>query len=259
VAGMAYVNGTIQPRATVPVPRRKPARAVARGIAVPGIYGTAPVQQPRPAPRRRPARAFIRFVPVATVNAAVLSRQLLIALASQAGVDDYGNTFPQGIYAGAGIIEGPEIIASGTGGLYLGYSPAPGTGNLISSTTAAAGTDAYGNVYLAGTTSYFFVSGFGYIALTIVNGVILWSTAPSEAGPWTVVNGIGFSSTGEMIFTTPTLLLGNSATQAIPVTDPSMNVQGAAPAAYSQSYAQAQTTRINALITDLIAAGIVTP
>ena len=38
-------------------------------------------------------------------------RTLLIALASKAGTDDYGNTFPQGIYVTEGLIEGPTIIA----------------------------------------------------------------------------------------------------------------------------------------------------
>lgn len=38
-------------------------------------------------------------------------------------------------------------------GLFV-YSPSPGTGNLIASSTATAGTDPYGNAYLAGITSY---------------------------------------------------------------------------------------------------------
>ena len=97
----AAVAGTVQPQATVPVPRRKPGRALWQritgqafvAVAAPvqqpapaprrkparaiwhGITGqafvkvAAPVQQPAPAPRRRPARAVIRFTPVATTNA----------------------------------------------------------------------------------------------------------------------------------------------------------------------------------------------
>jgi hypothetical protein len=93
--------GTVQPQATVPVPRRKPARAVWQSItgqafvqvAAPrqqpgpaprrkparavwhGIAGAAfvqvpaPRQQPGPAPRRKPARAVVGFTPVTTTNA----------------------------------------------------------------------------------------------------------------------------------------------------------------------------------------------
>ncbi|MFL6116729.1 MAG: H-type lectin domain-containing protein [Catenulispora sp.] len=42
---------------------------------------------------------------------------------------------------------------SGYSGLFA-YSPAPGTGNLVLSITALAGTDPYGNVYQAGLTTY---------------------------------------------------------------------------------------------------------
>ncbi|HEV2260268.1 MAG TPA: hypothetical protein VGS06_44750, partial [Streptosporangiaceae bacterium] len=63
------VSGTIQPRATVPVPRRRLSRGFWRGIAVPGVYGTAPAQQYRTPPRRALSRAVIRFTPVTTVNA----------------------------------------------------------------------------------------------------------------------------------------------------------------------------------------------
>lgn len=47
------------------------------------------------------------------------------------------------------------IVTSGGGftGLFI-YSPAPGTGNLIASITAASGTDPYGNAYQAGVTTY---------------------------------------------------------------------------------------------------------
>jgi hypothetical protein len=93
-------SGTVQPRATVPVPRRQAARALWRGgqgqafVAVPAprqqyrtaprralarvlwrggqgqafVAVPAPRQQPAPAPRRKPARAYVRFTPVATVN-----------------------------------------------------------------------------------------------------------------------------------------------------------------------------------------------
>ena len=98
--------GTVQPRATVPVPRRRPARAVQGGVRGPAFIAVAaPVQQFRTAPRRvlaravvrgsvpftgyvavaaphqppylpprrRPARAVIQFTPVTTTNAAAVA------------------------------------------------------------------------------------------------------------------------------------------------------------------------------------------
>lgn len=97
----ASVAGTVQPRATIPVPRRQLARAVWQrqlGRGVPGVPApvqqppvvarrriparavwrqntgpaftavAAPRQQPSPAPRRVPARAYVRFTPVTTAN-----------------------------------------------------------------------------------------------------------------------------------------------------------------------------------------------
>jgi hypothetical protein len=179
--------GSIQPRAAVPVPRRRPARAIAHGIAAPGIYGSAPAQRYRTPPRRTPARAawrgiagaarvavpaprqqyrtpprrpraraVIRFTPVTTANAAP-SRTLLISLASSAGADDYGNSFPRGILATAGVIQGPEFLGSDfiitAAGAFF-YSGTPAAGNLTASVASASGTDPYGNAYLAGIVSY---------------------------------------------------------------------------------------------------------
>lgn len=65
----AAPSGTVQPRATVPVPRRPPGRGMWRGTAVPGVVGVAPRQQYGLLPRRVLARAYVRFIPVVTVNA----------------------------------------------------------------------------------------------------------------------------------------------------------------------------------------------
>ena len=69
LAATAGVSGTVQPRPTVPVPRRVPARGAWRGLAVPGQSGQAPRQAPYLPPRRRLARAWVQFTPVRTVNA----------------------------------------------------------------------------------------------------------------------------------------------------------------------------------------------
>lgn len=68
----AAVNGTVQPVATFPVPRRQAARGRWGGPApfTGFVAVAAPRQQPAPAPRRYPARAYVRFTPVTTTNAA---------------------------------------------------------------------------------------------------------------------------------------------------------------------------------------------
>lgn len=105
VSDIATVAGTVQPRVTVPVPRRRLARAVWAQItgqafvAVPApkqeyqlaprrrlaravwrggagqayVAVPAPVQQYRLAPRRKPARAYVQFTPVVTTNAAAVA------------------------------------------------------------------------------------------------------------------------------------------------------------------------------------------
>ena len=129
-AGAAFVAALPPSQQPRPAPRRTPARALWRGGAVPGIKGTAPAQQYRtpprrtltravwhgitgaayvkvPAPRQQyrtpPRRVLSRAVwhgiAVTTVNTPP-PRALLVALASKAGTDDYGNTYGQGVTVG---------------------------------------------------------------------------------------------------------------------------------------------------------------
>jgi hypothetical protein len=60
-------------------------------------------------------------------------------------------TIVAGIVDGT-TITGAQIVADGTSGEFLVYSGTPGSGNLIASVSAAAGTDPYGNAYPAGIT-----------------------------------------------------------------------------------------------------------
>jgi hypothetical protein len=61
--GGGGVSGTVQRRATVPVPRRKPARALWQRVTGQAFVKVpAPAQQPRPAPRRTLARAVWRGI-----------------------------------------------------------------------------------------------------------------------------------------------------------------------------------------------------
>jgi hypothetical protein len=166
ITGRAFTPGTVQPRPTIPLPRRQLARAVVRGIAVPGIRGTAPRQQYRtpprrtlarglwravtgqahvavPAPRqqyrthprRQLARAYVQFTPVRTVNG---QRPLIISLASAAGTDDYGNTFPQGIQVGPGNGTAQVQILPGlASGIAQVIFPMPAAGLSNTPNTAA--------------------------------------------------------------------------------------------------------------------------
>lgn len=68
-------------------------------------------------------------------------------------------------------------------GSALYYSGIPAAGNLVASIAAAAGTDLFGNAYLAGESSYTTVAPF--VAINIFQSVITFYTASSQAGPWT--------------------------------------------------------------------------
>lgn len=78
---------------------------------------------------------------------------------------------------------------AGYSGIF-GYSPAEGAGNLISSEAAAAGTDPYGNSYLAGFVNYFRNEAGQFQAIQILDTQVVFYLGPvggSEAGPWTPV------------------------------------------------------------------------
>jgi len=90
----------------------------------------------------------------------------------------------------AGVFKGRLVIVFGPGysGVFV-YSPTPGTGNLIASVAAAAGTDPYGNVYQAGVFSYTgggeagLASGALVLeALSAVSPGTLTATAPGVLG-----------------------------------------------------------------------------
>jgi hypothetical protein len=78
-----------------------------------------------------------------------------------------------------------QVIIIGSGGLLLVYSPTAGSGNLIASIAATSGTDAYGNYYLPGVTSYSPGTPFG-AAVSLNNGQVSFFTAGANLpGPWT--------------------------------------------------------------------------
>jgi hypothetical protein len=96
---------------------------------------------------------------------------LIGSWAAQAGIDPFGNPYPQGLNVTIGTISG--ITFTGTNwilnsqGIFF-YSGTPALGNLITSVAEAAGTDSFGNVY---------PQGYYGQQLTLINGA-----APSVFG-----------------------------------------------------------------------------
>jgi hypothetical protein len=136
------------------------------------------------------AQAVIAAHPVS------LSRQLLISLASEAGTDDYGNSFPQGIFAAAGVIKGPQFAGSdfiiNQAGTFF-YSGTPAAGNLIASVASSASTDTFGNHYLQGVSSY--QSGF---ANAMIGGALLFYTG-SLSGGWVFQAQLVTDNSGDLL------------------------------------------------------------
>ena len=85
------------------------------------------------------------------------------------------------------MIEGPTLIGSDA----FFYSSKT-LGGLTRSITEADGTDAYGNAYIAGMTTYANDGSF-WSAVVIDGGVVTWYKATGPGGPWTVEAGIGFN------------------------------------------------------------------
>jgi hypothetical protein len=103
------------------------------------------------------------------------------------------------------------VIVITAGRALLIYSPAPGLNNLIASIAPDAGTDSFGNSYLAGITTYEPGLSLPFppvIAMSLQAGALVGYSAASEAGPWTQLGtlnpwyaaGIGWSTdTGQII------------------------------------------------------------
>lgn len=125
------------------------------------------------------------------------------------------------------------IITGGPGSGVFEYSPSPAFGNLSGTTTAAPGTDQYGNAYLAGTSSYLNVPG-GSFAISVNDAAVTMYAAPGPQGPWTATGsmtsnqaqfGINGISLGPAVDIQQTLILTPSG-DSTGITDQA-NIQGA--------------------------------
>jgi hypothetical protein len=154
------------------------------------------------------------------------------------------------------IVSNVTIIGSG-GELFV-YSPTAAAGNLIASIAAAAGTDQFGNNFLAGVASY--ASAF---AGTLQSGSVQFYTG-SLAGGWVIGPVVQTDSGGDMILSTSgtttiisaTTTLNSVASAATPVTNNQLQTIGSAPATYTQSYENALASRLNGVINVILQSGV---
>ena len=95
-----------------------------------------------------------------------------------------------------GVFQGTDYEINASGAFFYSGTPAPG--NLIASVTNVAGTDGFGNAYLAGVTSY--ASG-GTSAQNSAGGNSGWYTSPGPGGPWTLQAQLTAYSSGQFWLT----------------------------------------------------------
>jgi hypothetical protein len=188
---VALTTATVNIAALTVTPSAGDTFALPNATVAIAAYPFTPVVQPvlADATVAIAARTF-GFVHALTLRTATVSiaanpllasgaRNLIVAAAAAAGVDDYGNAFPQGLLANAGLIQGAEFVVTGGSGTgVFVYSPSPGAGNLIGSWSGMAGTDSYGNSYPAGLNVA--VGGItGGDVILNNNGAFFYSGAPA--------------------------------------------------------------------------------
>lgn len=88
-----------------------------------------------------------------------------------------------------GTFNGTNFVINSSGEFF--YSGTPSLGNLIYSNAPVAGTDALGNAYNPGPSSYFAFDATHWVSVSMEGGVVDFLTAPSAAGPWTAIGQIG--------------------------------------------------------------------
>ena len=100
-----------------------------------------------------------------------------------------------------GTIVGVQYVQTQDGEFY--YAGSPASGNLIASIAAKAGTDPYGNAYLAGIVSYDPLSFLRYVQLA--SGALeLGSIGDSAALAATIATAFGAHTLGQLLLTCQT-------------------------------------------------------
>jgi len=191
---------------------------------------------------------------------------------------------PVPVSPGGSVIVAQRVIIVGANGELLVYNPTRATGNLIASIAGQAGTDGLGDTVEEGITAYVVIGGHT-IAVQLGQGSFFGTpaagffstdlTTPPAVAPFlgSLGNGIVVISTGQStgLATAAGIecedsvvsglangninLVAGSLSGAINIPQtPTQTLQGAAPAAYSQSYTQGTVNRVNTLINQLAAA-----
>ena len=127
----------------------------------------------------------------------------------------------QAVIAQLVIIEGPDD------GLFV-YSGTPAFGNLSDSITSMAGTDEFGNAYLAGTASYGSSAGLRTaVQLSTASGSgVTFYHATTAAGPWHAASQITADSVGQLSIVPSVPIPGGFTTLTVDGASP--NTQGSA-------------------------------
>lgn len=186
-----------------------------------------------------------------------------------------------GVAAGSpNVIRARQVFIVGANGELLVYNPTVALGNLVVSIAGVAGTGLASDTVHPGVTSY---SGTGIFAQLFNGGLQVQGAAGQNtpglfsasgvAGEVAISSGLATgvdsaasvivdSSVASGVSATSILLQAAQTTLNLTATTvtPSPNVnpghQSAAPAAYSQSYEQASTNRINQIMDVLVQTGV---
>lgn len=147
----------------------------------------------------------------AAISAGSITAGLLAAGIIYAGIID-GTTVNAATFTGS-VFDGSNFIMNAAGAFF--YNGTPAAGNLIASTAAAAGNDAFSNRYQGGVTGYVEDGGVWY-AINLNNyatgaPVTTFSSAPAFSGPYTVQATIGPDGSGSIAIDATTVNLGANA------------------------------------------------
>ncbi len=167
--------------------------------------------------------------------------------------DQYVPTLPSGTAPGStDVVRARQVIVGGPNGGVFVYSTTPAAGKLIGSVAGAAGTDPYGNAYLAGTTSY--LPGATYSAVSLNGGAVQFYTAPGFGGPWSFVGSVIIALSGSTLVINFTNLSGaintpQPAIGGLPLASP-------APTSYGVVWGTEVVNAINSIYSLLQAANV---
>lgn len=123
-------------------------------------------------------------------NGTPAAGNLIASIASQAGVDGFGNAYPAGISATSGFVSLSTVLM---------YSGVPALGNLVTSTAGVAGADSFGNQYPPGVTTY---DRSNQAFANMQGGVSFWGALVSGQ-PDTAHAGVLLSTSIQLIMETP--------------------------------------------------------